>query len=51
MMLAGKDAEGRPWPPSLDSEMCEDIGTDGSSIDISKEREYRKNLALVVVTS
>lgn len=26
MMLAGKDAKGRPWPPVLDQELCEDIG-------------------------
>jgi hypothetical protein len=49
MMLAGQDTEGRPWPPSLDSELCEDIGTDGSNIDISKEREYSKNLAVSVL--
>jgi hypothetical protein len=41
MMLAGKDADGQPWPPSLDLELCEDIGTDGSRNDVSKESEYK----------
>jgi hypothetical protein len=45
MMLAGKDANGHPWPPSLDLELCEDIGTDGNNtVDVSKEREYQVGL-------
>jgi hypothetical protein len=45
MMLAGKDANGHPWPPSLDLELCEDIGTDGNhTVDVNKEREYQVGL-------
>jgi len=40
MMLDGKDAKGRPWPPALDSELCEDIGAQGGPIDGNKECEY-----------
>ena len=40
MMLDGKDAKGRPWPPALDSELCEDIGAQGGKMDGNKECEY-----------
>ena len=39
MMLDGKDAKGRPWPPALDSELCEDIGAQGGPMDGNKECE------------
>jgi hypothetical protein len=52
MMLAGKDANGPPWPPSLDLELCEDIGTDdGSTIDIGKKRELQKKPGVVTSPS
>jgi hypothetical protein len=44
MMLAGKDAKGRTWPPVLDPELCDDIGTDHSgptNRDVNHEREYQ----------
>jgi hypothetical protein len=39
MMLDGKDADGRPWPPGLDKELCEDIGGQGGKLDGNKECE------------
>jgi hypothetical protein len=40
MMLEGKDANGRPWPPALDSELCEQIDSVGGEGDTNKECEY-----------
>ena len=36
MYLAGVDAEGNAWPPALDQELCEDIGTSGEEEDPNK---------------
>lgn len=40
MMLNGKDSEGRPWPPSLPDELCEDIGVQGGKMDGNKLRKF-----------
>lgn len=40
MMLEGKDANGSPWPPALDLELCEQIDSVGGEGDANKECEY-----------
>ena len=37
MYVEGKDAQGNPWPPPLDDELCEPIGLNGTSQDIEKD--------------
>jgi hypothetical protein len=41
MMLEGKDAQGRPWPPPLDDELCEPMGVSGGRHDDNKVCEYQ----------
>jgi hypothetical protein len=33
MLLEGHDSNGNPWPPPLDEELCEHMGTFGGTID------------------
>lgn len=33
MFLKGVDGNGNPWPPTLDEELCENIGTFGGKVD------------------
>jgi hypothetical protein len=33
MLLEGHDSNGNPWPPALDQELCEPIGTFGGKLD------------------
>lgn len=37
MYLNGHDANGNPWPPALDDELCSSIGTFGGNADGNKE--------------
>ena len=37
MRLQGKDSQGNPWPPPLDSELCENIGNFGGKQDDNRE--------------
>jgi glycoprotein-N-acetylgalactosamine 3-beta-galactosyltransferase len=37
MWLDGHDALGKPWPPPLDDELCESIGTFGGSFDNNRQ--------------
>ena len=37
MRLAGRDAQGRPWPPTLDPELCEKMGPNGGTQDSNKD--------------
>mmetsp|Transcript_28119 Transcript_28119/g.77328 ORF Transcript_28119/g.77328 Transcript_28119/m.77328 type:complete len:458 (-) Transcript_28119:361-1734(-) len=37
MRLAGKDSNGRPWPPPLDPELCQEIGPVGGKHDDNKK--------------
>ncbi|CAJ1968930.1 unnamed protein product [Cylindrotheca closterium] len=37
MFLDGQDSNGNPWPPSLDDELCEDIGSFGGKADGNKQ--------------
>jgi hypothetical protein len=39
MLLDGTDSDGRPWPPPLDSELCDAIGAQGGKADGNKECE------------
>ena len=37
MFLDGHDSNGNPWPPPLDDELCEEIGTFGGKADGNKQ--------------
>ncbi len=39
MRIQGKDAQGRPWPPPLDAELCQPIGNFGGKQDDNKACE------------
>jgi len=41
MMLGGKDIEGRPWPPLLDNELCDDIDGTGGYRDRDVDKECK----------
>lgn len=46
MRMRGKDSQGRPWPPPLDSELCQDIGNVGGTHDDNKARKLSRHATM-----
>lgn len=48
MRMNGIDANGRPWPPPLDPELCESIGY---GRDLNKECKCYKDILMIEVSN
>jgi hypothetical protein len=47
MLLEGHDSNGNPWPPPLDEELCEPMGTFGGTIDENIKMFEASQIAVV----